>query len=1391
MLSKIKMAAVAIVAAVVAATVRAPILRRVVVWAVAISVAVLCFAAVAPQGDQPPSQTAAPLTADKLFARENLVAWCIVPFDAKKRGPEERAQMLNRLGFTKFAYDYRAEHIPTFDAELNALQQHGIALTAWWFPGELNDEARGILAILKKRKIQTQLWITGGGEATKNEDQRRARIKTEAARIRPIAEAAAAIGCRVGLYNHEGWFGEPENQLAILEELKMPNVGMVYNFHHGHDHLDRFAKVLKEMLPHLYAINLNGMVRDGAKRGQQILPLGQGDLDLGLLKTIRDSGYRGPIGILGHTQDDAEQRLKDNLDGLDWLVRQLDGKPVGDRPKPRTPVPTAPAAPAAPGTGRTDSTPEPIVTGLSGYCGDGATVVSTLPVDYDAKLVAQIVDEAKTRGDARRGLDVFCSMKFGCLSCHRVDKIGGAIGPPLGDIGRRAKPEEIVESVLWPRRQVKPEYSSWRISLDDGRALQGYKRGETAEGIELFDPTTEKSQHIAKSDIAEARELGTLMPDGVAALMTPAQRSDLARLLMELGRMDGLAAQVRPETMPAEFVYDRSPLVPTDWPLSDERVNRDRVYDFYRKEALFFRGQKFRPHLLPACPELDGGKFGHWGNQTEATWKDNRWGETDLGTVLSGVFHGPDGVVPKAVCVRLGEHGELAACFNPETLSYDALWRGGFLSLSPVRHGFLDGLRPVGEPLPRPAGRPPEKPFVYHGFYRSGLRVAFAYRIGDAEFLDAPWVKDGHFERIVAPLAEHPLRDIVRGGPSQWPQQLRTAAELGAGRPYAVDTIRPPFDNPWKAPMFFGDHDFLPDGSALLCTMEGDVWHVTGLDGGLKDVQWRRFASGLHQPLGLVVADGKIYVLGRDQITCLHDINGDGEADFYECFSNQFVTSAAGHDFICGLARDGQGRFYSASGKQGLLRISADGQKLDVLATGFRNPDGVALCPDGAVTLPCSEGDWTPASMICLVKPDSLATASGPADTITIGSNPPAPPHFGYGGPLGRKLPSLPLAYLPRGLDNSSGGQVSVPDDRWGPLKGQLIHFSYGQGSHFLVLRDEVDGQSQGAVIPLIGDFRSGVHRGRFNPNDGQLYASGMGGWGTYTPDDGCFQRVRYTGDRVQLPRSFHVHENGLLISFTQPIDEKAIANLANHFAQAWNYRYSPGYGSPELAPCHAGAVGHESLAIDGVHRIDAATVFVEMPALQPVNQLHLLLQVDDGRPQELFVTVHRLDKPFTQFSGYRPTRKIIAAHPLAVDLARLGKSNPNPWQKPLPGAVAIGLSAGNNLTYSTRTLRVKANENVKLTFHNPDVVPHNWVLVEKGALARVGDLTNKLVADPEAVLHQYVPKSEDVLYYTDITAAGQTSTIYFRAPQAKGRYPYLCTFPGHWMVMNGEFVVE
>jgi len=275
----------------------------------------------------------------KLFAKSNLVAWCIVPFDSKKRGPEERAAMLEKLGLSQFAYDYRAEHIRTFDGEIEALQRHHVQLAAWWFPTALNDEARLILEVLKRHKVRPQLWVMGGGSPTRTPEEQRSRVEAEAKRVGEIAVEAVKIGSMVGLYNHGEWFGEPENQIEIIQRLRsqnITNVGIVYNQHHGHGHIDRFPQLMQQMKPYLLAVNINGMIRGGDRIDRKIVPLGQGELDLKLLRIIQASGWRGPIGILSHAPVDAEARLRDNLEGLEWLKTQLDGGAPGPKPQPRS-----------------------------------------------------------------------------------------------------------------------------------------------------------------------------------------------------------------------------------------------------------------------------------------------------------------------------------------------------------------------------------------------------------------------------------------------------------------------------------------------------------------------------------------------------------------------------------------------------------------------------------------------------------------------------------------------------------------------------------------------------------------------------------------------------------------------------------------------------------------------------------------------------------------------------------------------------------------------------------------------------------------------------------------------------------------------------------------------
>lgn len=277
--------------------------------------AVLLLAAAWGAGCRPASagEEAAPKS---VFAKDNLVAWCVVPFDAARRGPRERAEMLKRLGFSKLAYDWRAEHVPTFEEEVVQLKKHGVQMFAFWgFHPEF-------VPLVRKHGIAPQFWITAPSPAAPTDE---AKVEAAGRQLLPLVKQAGELGCKLGLYNHGGWGGEPANLVAVVKWLRenahAEHVGIVYNFHHGHGHVRDFAEVLAAMKPHLLCLNLNGMNEDA---NPKVLSIGAGRHEQAMMETVRQSGYAGPIGILDHRDGvDAEESLRQNLDGLKKVLGRM------------------------------------------------------------------------------------------------------------------------------------------------------------------------------------------------------------------------------------------------------------------------------------------------------------------------------------------------------------------------------------------------------------------------------------------------------------------------------------------------------------------------------------------------------------------------------------------------------------------------------------------------------------------------------------------------------------------------------------------------------------------------------------------------------------------------------------------------------------------------------------------------------------------------------------------------------------------------------------------------------------------------------------------------------------------------------------------------------------
>ena len=364
------------------------------------------------------------------------------------------------------------------------------------------------------------------------------------------------------------------------------------------------------------------------------------------------------------------------------------------------------------------------------------------------------------------------------------------------------------------------------------------------------------------------------------------------------------------------------------------------------------------------------------------------------------------------------------------------------------------------------------------------------------------------------------LRKYTLGkGSPHYPEIIKTTITKGsANGAFAVDQLTPPFENPWACRMKLSGIDFMKDtNKAVACTTDGDIWLISGLTNGAGELSWQRIGSGLFQPLGIKVLEDNIYVICRDQLVLLHDFNGDKETDFYESFNHDHQVTDHFHEFAMGLQADKEGNlYYAKSGRHArealvpqhgtLLKVSSDGATTDIIATGFRAANGVCINPDGSFLVTDQQGFWNPMNRINWVE------GKGKFYGNMWGYNPPKDST--------RIAMEQPMVWVDMEFDRSPSELLWVDSDRWGPLKGSLLSFSYGFGKIQLVLHEKIKGQMQGGVVDLPGiKFLTGVMRGRFNPGDGQLYACGMSAWGTNQMlRGGGLYRIRYTGKPLTTP---------------------------------------------------------------------------------------------------------------------------------------------------------------------------------------------------------------------------------------------------------------------------------
>ncbi len=457
---------------------------------------------------------------------------------------------------------------------------------------------------------------------------------------------------------------------------------------------------------------------------------------------------------------------------------------------------------------------------------------------------------------------------------------------------------------------------------------------------------------------------------------------------------------------------------------------------------------------------------------------------------------------------------------------------------------------------------------------------------------------------------------------SYWPQTLTTKATLSE-KPdaYVIDNIPLPFENPWKRNVRLADIAFLNDqGDAAGVTFDGDVWLISGLKGDLEKVTWKRFASGLHEPMSIVARKGEILVFDRNGIWKLVDTNGDKECDRYEMFCNLFAQTAETREFPNSMKLGPDGALYiSKGGQEGttfgkhngtVIKVAADGKSFEVIGYGLRQPFIGVHPVTGLVTASDQQGHYVPSTPLHIIR-----------DHHFYGHLPTIAPKEKYPEAI-----TDPLTWIPHPVNPSGVTQTWLVGAKMGPVNDELIHIGYNRPELFRVIGGgdlkspsaTASRRPMAAVVSFSRDFDFPTLNAHVNPADGQLYVVGFQVWGTVVKKISGLARVRYTDKPRVLLKEVTPTDKGLLLRFNAKLEAKLATDPTSYTAERWNYKRTPEYGSPHLKL--DGSAGQEWMTASSAYLSkDGMSVLVGFPNMQVVNQMRIGwgLQSVDGLKAE------------------------------------------------------------------------------------------------------------------------------------------------------------------------------
>ncbi len=585
-------------------------------------------------------------------------------------------------------------------------------------------------------------------------------------------------------------------------------------------------------------------------------------------------------------------------------------------------------------------------------------------------------------------------------------------------------------------------------------------------------------------------------------------------------------------------------------------------------------------------------------------------------------------------------------------------------------------------------------------------------------------------------------------------------------------------------------------------TRRGEVWLIDKPYS--KKPIYKKFASGLHEPLGLNFKDNSFYLSQRGELTRLEDKNGDGKADVYKTIYS-WPLSGNYHDYSYGpkFKKNGNmlvtlnlswiGHGASLSKWRGwLLEITPEGEMIPI-ATGLRSPSGFELNADEEVFYTENQGDWVGSGRMTHLEkgdfagnPEGLVWTGEPNSPLKLKMEDIEKESGLSLYEYSKKVPEMkaPAIWFPHTILGISTSDIlyDTTGGKFGPFEGQMFIGDQGHSKVMRVFMEKVNGVYQGAAFNFVEGFSSGILRMIWGSDTSMFVGMTSRGWSSTGKAQFGLQRLVWNGKIPFEIKTMKAKDDGFELEFTKPVNKAIAAKPESYQITSFNYKYHFNYGSP-IVDQQKGLIKSVEVSEDGL----TARLVVDGMRLGFIHQLKATnLKATSGEKLLHDTGYYTLNEVPGGVLKSIPTEKMSFKG--VVQEKRVNEM-PLDWTNGADQQIVIGTKPG--LKYDVEELTVKRGKRIEFTFNNNDDMLHNLVITQKGksAVDEVGEEALKLGLDGADL--NYVPDSELVMSHTGIVEPGSSEKIFFQIPWSPGEYWIVCTFPGHAASMRIKLIVE